>query len=200
MAFIINFKWIVYIVVFGITIFSLLLGIVDAGVLCSKTNQCKPLADATIGQFLGSQALIQLDVQYIRENPNEDITLIQIHKDRIIRSSFISFFIIWLLWWLIDKGVGVFISKEQKNFGLYAGELFFALILIYLANMLYMGFSYGVWDFIPFGGFFNPINGLFFNLETLITSIGVYTDPFLNQTLDAINNTFGNFTQNVTVV
>jgi len=197
-----RFKWILVFVLAGITVLGLFVRIADSGMLCARTKECRPLLDNTVGEFLGSQALMQKDIEFIRNNPDADYSIIQIHKDRLVRSAVISLFMIYLVFVVINLITGIFISKEQKNIGIYAMEIFFALIIIYLSTILYLGFMYGQWNFVPFFGFFDPTNGLFFNLDVLIESIGTYNDPFIDA-IDALNNTVGNVTNslnNVTVV
>ncbi len=94
-----KFRWILIFVLAGITVLGFAVRVVDTGVLCMNTQECKPLLDSTIGEFLGSQALMKQDINYIRTHPEEDVSLIQIHKDRLVRSAVLSIVVIWLVWW-----------------------------------------------------------------------------------------------------
>lgn len=184
-----SFKNIFLMVLTGITLFSIMLRVGDGLVLGFRDDNWKPLADATIGEFLGSQAMIIKDISYIKENPSADSSNIQMSKDRILRSTILSLFMIYLVW-LVIRWVFVGLSQNKQNIPpiVNIGALIIALIIIYLTNILYLGFTYDTWNFIPLPGFSDPKNGLIANVNILWESFGSYNNPWLNS---SVNKTVG---------
>ncbi len=175
------FKWFFIILTGGVAVSSLLVPILNAGILCFKTKQCKPLTDTTIGQFIASQSLMSNDIKFMKEHPEMDYTMLQPYKDRVFRSFFIALFFIAGIWWIIEKMFGFFIPKEFMNIVLHIFFVLIALAIMYFANVLYSVFALGQANFVPFSGFID----FFKNFNVLIETVGVYSG------LNATNSTMG---------
>lgn len=160
----------------GFTLVALLIPIVDSVIIGGKTGEWKPLADATIGQFVGSQAVIKQDINYIKEHPSEDSTLIQIRKERIGKSLFISLLILLITYFVIFKIISF--GMQGGNSATHLVAVGLALFLLYFGNLLYMGYSYGKWDFVPFCGFVELAK----NFNILWEVVGIY-EPMMNASI-----------------
>ncbi len=132
---------------------SLAIDVSQAGLTCYKTSDCKPLLDSTIGRVLGSDFIIEQNVDFILEHKDQiDETYIRFLKDEIIQSILFIGIMVYIFmkiaFWLFRIGS----SPANENTMLKAFVLIGSLSLFLAFTIIYKGSAYGEWDINPLSG------------------------------------------------
>ena len=123
---------------------------------------------------------MKADIQYIIQNPDADSGLIQMKKDRLGKSVFISILMIVVVWWMMVRFFKLFVPDMTAVVNIVL--LLLVLIAFYFANIFYMGFYYQTWDFMPFTGFVELAK----NFNLIYDIVGI---PSFSANLSLINQT-----------
>lgn len=164
----IHLKYIGAIIAISVAFGIVILNMVNAGVYWANTGDSRPFIESSVGQMLSTDTQIYKDVsRVVQYGDDTEADFVELIKQRIITNVLLMFFFWYLLFLIIYKVFGLFMSKATENTGIVIMLVLFSLVIIIAANIIYTGAFLDEWG-LPGKG----IRALVSNFGTVFDTTG----------------------------